>query len=134
MTVTEATTQPTDAERFGHILASSARRLLRDGAPSLAARRRDLKKFKAALIARRSAIEEAINTDFGNRSRHETAMMEILGVVQGIDYLERNLRRFMRPTRRRIALHLRSAATTSSISRSAWSGSSRRGTTPSTCR
>jgi hypothetical protein len=26
--------------------------------------------------------------------------MEILGVVQGIDYLERNLRRFMRPTRR----------------------------------
>ena len=34
-------------------------------------------------------------------------MMEVLGVVQGIDYLERNLRRFMRPTRRRIALQLR---------------------------
>jgi hypothetical protein len=51
--------------------------------------------FKAALIARRSAIEEAINADFGNRSRHETAMVELGGVVQGIDYLERNLRRFM---------------------------------------
>ena len=72
---------------------------LRDGAPSLAARRGDLSRFKAALIARRSAIEEAINTDFGNRSRHETAMMELGGVVQGIDYLERNLRQFMRPTR-----------------------------------
>ena len=33
--------------------------------------------------------------------------MEVLGVVQGIDYLERNLRRFMRPTRRHIALHQR---------------------------
>src|SRR5688572_27636591 len=33
--------------------------------------------------------------------------MEIVGVVQGIDYLERNLRRFMRPTRRHIALDMR---------------------------
>ena len=34
-------------------------------------------------------------------------MMEIFGVVQGIDYLVHNLRRFMRPTRRHIALPLR---------------------------
>jgi coniferyl-aldehyde dehydrogenase len=31
-------------------------------------------------------------------------MMEVLGVVQGIDYLHRNLRRFRRPIRRHIAL------------------------------
>jgi acyl-CoA reductase-like NAD-dependent aldehyde dehydrogenase len=30
-----------------------------------------------------------------------------MGVVQGIDYLERNLRHFMRPARRRIALAMR---------------------------
>jgi coniferyl-aldehyde dehydrogenase len=76
----------------------------------LAARGSDLNNLKAALIARRSAIEEAINTDFGHRSRHETAMMEVLGVVQGIDYLMRHLRRFMRPTRRHIALHMRSGS------------------------
>jgi coniferyl-aldehyde dehydrogenase len=96
-----------DRERFGDILALQRAAYLRDGPPSLAKRRSDLKKFRAALIARRGAIEEAINTDFGNRSRHETAMMELLGVVQGIDYLERNLRRFMRPARRHIALNLR---------------------------
>jgi coniferyl-aldehyde dehydrogenase len=106
MTSTEVTSQPTDTERFGHILAVQRAAYLRDGAPSLETRRSDLTKFKAALIARRSAIEGAINTDFGNRSRHETAMMEIFGGVQGIDYLERNLRRFMRPTRRRTALLL----------------------------
>jgi coniferyl-aldehyde dehydrogenase len=66
-----------DRERFGDILAVQRAAYLRDGAPSLTKRRTDLKKFKAALLARRSAIEEAINTDFGNRSRHETAMMEI---------------------------------------------------------
>lgn len=106
MTITEVTPQPTDAERFGHILTVQRAAYRRDGAPSLAARRSDLSRFKAALIARRSGIEEAINADFGNRSSHETAMME-LGVVQGIDYLDRNLRRFMRPTGRHTALHMR---------------------------
>jgi coniferyl-aldehyde dehydrogenase len=99
-----------DRERFGDILVVQRTAYLRDGAPSLTKRRSDLKKFKAAMLARRSAIEEAINTDFGHRSRHETAMMEVLGVVQGIDYLIRNLRRFMRPTRRHIALHMRSGS------------------------
>jgi coniferyl-aldehyde dehydrogenase len=87
-------------ERFSDILAAQRAAYLRDGAPSLAARRSDLKKFKAALLTRQTAIEEAINTDFGNRWRHETALLEVFGVVQGIDYLERNLRRFMRPSRR----------------------------------
>jgi coniferyl-aldehyde dehydrogenase len=95
-----------DRERFGDILATQRAAYLRDGAPSLAQRRSDLRKFKAALLARRRAIEDAINTDFGNRSRHETAMMEILGVVNGIDYLDRNLRRFMRPSHRHIELSL----------------------------
>ncbi|MFI6440226.1 hypothetical protein [Streptomyces sp. NPDC050759] len=132
MTITEVTSQRTDAERFGHILAVQRAAYLRDGAPSLAARRNDLSRLKAALIARRSAIEEAISTDFGNRSRHETAMMELGGVVQGIDYLEDHLRRFMRPAGRHTAWPMRWAPTASNTSRSAWSGSSHRGTIPST--
>jgi len=107
MTITEVTSQRTDAERFGHILAVQRAAYLRDGAPSLAARRNDLSRLKAALIARRSAIEEAINTDFGNRSRHETAMMELGGVVQGIDYLKHHLRRFMRPAGRHTSWPMR---------------------------
>jgi coniferyl-aldehyde dehydrogenase len=112
MTTTTSELKPrsasrSDRERFGDILAIQRAAYLRDGAPSLTKRRSDLKKFKAAMLARRNAIEEAIDTDFGHRSRHETAIMEILGVVQGIDYLERNLRRFMRPTRRHIALDMR---------------------------
>ena len=96
-----------DGERFATLLAAQRAAYLRSGAPSLAKRRSDLKRFKAALIEQRRDIEEAVSADFGNRSRHETAMMEVLGVVQGIDYLDRNLRRFMRPSRRRTALQLR---------------------------
>ncbi|MET9452700.1 coniferyl aldehyde dehydrogenase [Streptomyces cinerochromogenes] len=107
MTITDVPTQSTDAERFQHILQTQRAAYLRDGAPSLQARRSDLTRFRAALIARRGEIEEAINADFGHRSRHESALMELVGVVQGIEYLHRNLRRFMRPTHRHIELLLR---------------------------
>jgi coniferyl-aldehyde dehydrogenase len=33
--------------------------------------------------------------------------MEVLGVIEGIKYLHSNLRKFMRPTRRQVALHMR---------------------------
>ena len=110
VTATSTSTGPSDRERFGDLLAAQRAAFLRDGAPSLEQRRSDLRRFKAALIERRSAIEKAINADFGNRSRHETAMMEVLGVVQGIDYLVGSLARFMRPTRRHIAVQLRSGS------------------------
>ena len=86
------------------ILARQRTAFLRDGPPALAQRRADLKKLKAAVLSRRSAIETALSADFGHRSRHETTIAEILALVQGIDYLHRRLRRFMRPMRRHVAL------------------------------
>ena len=89
------------------ILALQRTGFLRDGSPSLAQRRADLNAFRSVLVARRRAIEDALNADFGHHSRHETAIMEVVGVVEGIKYLRRNLRAFMRPTRRHVALHMR---------------------------
>ncbi|MCC5968506.1 MAG: coniferyl aldehyde dehydrogenase [Pararhodobacter sp.] len=82
----------------------------RDGAPSLAARRADLSKLRAAVIASRARIEQAVDADFGHRSRHETSMMELASLIGGIDYLHKNLRRMMRPEKRRVALHFRMGA------------------------
>ncbi|MFL1873636.1 coniferyl aldehyde dehydrogenase [Hansschlegelia beijingensis] len=80
---------------------------LRDGAPSFSRRRDDLKKLRAAVVSQQSEVEAALDKDFGHRSRHETAIMECLSVVQQIDYLVRNLRRLMRPTRRHVAAAFR---------------------------
>lgn len=99
-----AIAKATDADHMGSLLASQRAAFLRDGSPSLARRRADLAKLKQALISRREAIEAAIDSDFGHRSRHETAIMEIFGVVGGIDYLRKSLRRFMRPERRHVSL------------------------------
>ncbi|MBR0751193.1 coniferyl aldehyde dehydrogenase [Bradyrhizobium jicamae] len=95
-----------NAEQLRLLLEAQRSAFLRDGSPSLAQRRADLSKLRQALIDRRDAIQAALDFDFGHRSRHETAIMEILGVVGGIDYLRSNLRRFMRPERRHMPLHM----------------------------
>jgi coniferyl-aldehyde dehydrogenase len=91
------------------LLARQRAAFLRDGAPSLTQRRTNLRKLRAAVLARRGALEAALDADFGHRSRHETAIMEMLPLTWGIDYLHRNLRRFMRPERRHVALPMRLA-------------------------
>ena len=45
--------------------------------PSFAERKADLLKLKALIRDNREAIVEAINKDYGNRSRHETLFAEI---------------------------------------------------------
>jgi coniferyl-aldehyde dehydrogenase len=79
----------------------------KDGAPSLAKRRADLRKLKTAILVRRQAYEAAIDADFGHRPARETAITELLPTIQGIEHLSNNLARWMRPRRRRVAMHLR---------------------------
>ena len=95
---------PAAAPAPAEILARQRAAFLRDGAPGIAERKADLKRLRRTLIAWRPRIEAAVSADFGHRSRHETATMEIVPTVQGIDYLIRNLRRFMRPRRRHVAV------------------------------
>lgn len=92
------------ALRLHDILAAQRTAFLRDGAPTADQRRADLQKLRQAVTSRRQEIEQAIDADFGHRSRHETAMMELLSLTQNIDYMRRNLRRFMRPRRRHASL------------------------------
>ncbi len=99
----------TRPEALSRLIARQRAAFLRNGPPSLAERRANLKKLRAALLARREDFQAALDADFGHRSRHETALMEMLLVTWGIDYLHRNLRRFMRRERRHVALPMRLA-------------------------
>lgn len=83
-------------------LARQRSAFLREGPPSLEQRKARLARLRAAVLAYRDEVEEAVSADFGHRSRHETGIMELSGVIQAIDYLTRNLRRFMKPQRRHV--------------------------------
>jgi coniferyl-aldehyde dehydrogenase len=87
------------------LLGKQRAAFLRDGPPSAAQRRADLLKLKKALRANRPAIEAAVSKDFGYRSAYETRIMEIIPVIQAINYLRRNLAKWMRPERRNVSMH-----------------------------
>lgn len=84
------------------LLARQRRSFLSDGPPSRTKRKESLKRLRAVVLSHRQKVAEAISADFGHRSHHETEIMELVGVVQSIDYLIRNLRRFMKPERRHV--------------------------------
>jgi coniferyl-aldehyde dehydrogenase len=66
-------------------------------------RRHDLIKLKEAILARQDAFVAALDADFGHRARQESLMLDVGSTIGAINYLHRNLRRFMRPKRRHVA-------------------------------
>ena len=91
-------------ERPLPILDRQRAAFLRDGPPSLAERRRDLKKLKKAILAREEAFVAALDHDFGHRSRQETMLFDIGSTVGAINYLHSNVARWMRPEPRGVAM------------------------------
>jgi coniferyl-aldehyde dehydrogenase len=80
---------------------------LREGPPTLAARKADLNKLKNAIRTRLPQFERTLNADFQGRSAKETAILEGVALVQGINYLRRNLKGWMRPQKRHVDMQFR---------------------------
>ena len=70
--------------------------------PAHAERVADLKSLARLLTENRDAIVAAINLDYGNRSEFETLFTEYFVVLEAIRDASKNLRRWMRPQRRRV--------------------------------
>jgi coniferyl-aldehyde dehydrogenase len=73
---------------------------LRDGAPSLAQRRERIDRCITLLIQHRREIEDALNSDFGSRSKDATAFTDIAGSIGPLKHARDNLARWMKPERR----------------------------------
>lgn len=74
---------------------------LRDGAPSAETRIARIERCIGLLIDNRKAIEEALNADFGSRSREATAFTDVAGSIGPLKHAKDNLRRWMRPEKRK---------------------------------
>jgi coniferyl-aldehyde dehydrogenase len=75
-----------------------------DPVPSLARRRADLAALRRFILENREALIEAVDRDYGSRSRHETLFAELVPVLDGIRHARRHLRKWMRPQRRGVDL------------------------------
>jgi len=77
-----------------------------DPVPALEQRKKDLLALKNMLADNREIIVDAINADYGNRSRHESLLTEIIMVLDGINFAAKHLKKWMRTQRREIEFTL----------------------------
>ncbi len=73
----------------------------RDPYPQTKERLDRLDRLDGLIARHKEEIIAALNTDFGCRARTETILAEILGCHGAIHYARKNLRRWMRPRKRR---------------------------------
>lgn len=92
------------------LLARQRKAFLNENWPTLKQRKDRLTKLRSTVLAYRNALEEAVNADFGHRSRQETDFLELMVIIQSIDYLSRNLRRFMKSERRHVGIFYRAGS------------------------
>ena len=77
-----------------------------DPVPDLQQRQKDLLSLKNMLADNREAIVDAINADYGNRSRHETMLAEIIMVLDGFNFAAKHLKKWMKTQKREIEFTL----------------------------
>jgi coniferyl-aldehyde dehydrogenase len=73
------------------------------GAPPLAERLDDLARLKQAIKDKAETLADAVSADFGNRSRHETLLAEVIMVQSSLRHTRSHLGRWMKP--RRVAVN-----------------------------
>jgi coniferyl-aldehyde dehydrogenase len=90
-----------DAASMNALLARQKAAQLRDGAPSAEVRIARIDKCISLLIDHRREIEDALNTDFGSRSREATAFTDVAGSMGPLKHARENLRKWMKTEKRK---------------------------------
>jgi coniferyl-aldehyde dehydrogenase len=86
---------------LGALLDAQKGAQLRDGAPSAEVRIARIDRCIDLLASHRSEIEDALNADFGVRSREATAFTDVASSIGTLKHAKSNLKAWMRPERRR---------------------------------
>ncbi|NNK31728.1 MAG: coniferyl aldehyde dehydrogenase, partial [Xanthomonadales bacterium] len=102
----EENTAKRDAEMLMAAFQKQRESYLADPVPDLDQRRDDLRALKRMLNENRDALIEAINTDYGNRSRHESLFAEFIAVTDGINDTIKSLKKWTRVQRRHVDVSL----------------------------
>lgn len=74
--------------------------------PDLAERIHHLKALKKALLHHKKALCHALDQDFGQRNKHDTLISDVLPCILNIKYTIKQLKKWMKPSRRHAGLLL----------------------------
>ena len=90
-----------NAATMNAVLARQQAAHLRDGAPSAEQRIDRLDRCIGLLVDHRGDIEEALNTDFGTRSREATAFTDLSASIGPLKHARNHLKAWMKPEARK---------------------------------
>ena len=90
-----------DKREMQSVLVRQKAAHLRDGAPTAQQRIERIDRCIALLVDPRQAIEDALDADFGARSRDATGLTDVAGSIGPLKYARENLQKWMRPEKRK---------------------------------
>ena len=88
------------SSEFDRLFALQKAACLKNPFPDADERIANLKRLKKSLIQYKDKLADAINDDFGARSRDETYLAEVMATMEGIKYTVRHIKKWMKPSRR----------------------------------
>ena len=95
------------SQSHSHALLSAQKNAYdRQGIPSLEHRLASLNDLFNILKTNQHAIAEAISKDFGHRAQQETQLAELFLCIDGIRYIRKHLKKWMRPQKRSTSIWL----------------------------
>ncbi|HTN35339.1 MAG TPA: coniferyl aldehyde dehydrogenase [Marinobacter sp.] len=103
-TVVQLTESTKQVQQTHRIFQNQKKAFRNNPMPSLAERQENLKRLKRALLTNQDRLLEAIDRDFGCRSRDESLIAEIMPSIQSINYTLKNLSRWMKPSKRQVSI------------------------------
>ncbi|WP_407410828.1 coniferyl aldehyde dehydrogenase [Acinetobacter sp.] len=101
---TSMTAQHFNLQHLQDILALQKQAYLRHPLSSAHERIERLARLKRILLKYQDQFADAINKDYGNRSIGETKIGELLTCLEQIKYYSKHISKWMKPSKRRIAL------------------------------
>lgn len=73
--------------------------------PCAAERIAHLDSLHRAMIKHQATLLQAVSDDFGHRSKDETEIAEVITTLESIKYYQKNLRKWMRPSKRHVPIY-----------------------------
>ncbi len=85
---------------LNRILTNQRQAFQAEGPVALQTRIDRIDRCIALLVDNQTAICEALNQDFGNRSKYATLMMDVMNSVGSLKFVKKNLKKWMKPEKR----------------------------------
>ncbi|MDC3381919.1 aldehyde dehydrogenase family protein, partial [Gammaproteobacteria bacterium] len=90
-----------EANNMQEILDLQQAHFIKEGAPSYELRVDRLDRMKALIMDNRYKFVDALNEDFGVRSKNQSMATDVYTIIPGINYAKKNLKRWMSDSKRK---------------------------------